>query len=370
METVPPGPLSFRRIPALYLIPTSFTAVLPLNQAIGTGPAGRETALFVIVTFVLPSPERQLIERIRSQAARSANPAVVRRIGDDCAVLRVARGHQLLVTTDLCVENVHFRRAWHPPQSVGHRSLTRGLSDIAAMGGDPLACFLSLGLPPSLSQRWVDDFLDGLGRLARRFQVELAGGDISSSPKIVADITVVGQVPAGMEVLRSGARPGDRIYVTGNLGGSGAALQRLFAGKRVRPTDWRSHFFPEPRVGAGQWLRKRSLPTAMIDVSDGLSVDLLHICQESHVDAVIDGPAIPVADESSLQLALDSGDDYELLFTARPKSRIPRRITGVTITEIGSIQKPSAKPAVWLRDAGGRLRRLKPLGWQHFAKNK
>lgn len=330
-------------------------------------PTGREIAFFVIVTFVLPSPERQLIARIRTLAAGSANPAVARGIGDDCAVLRVARGHELLVTTDLCLENVHFRRAWHPPQSVGHRCLTRGLSDIAAMGGEPLACFLSLGLPASLAQIWVNGFLQGLERLARRFRVELAGGDISSSPMIVADIMVVGQAPAGTSILRSGARPGDRIYITGTLGSSGAALQRLFAGKRVRPADWRRHFFPEPRVAAGQWLRKSGVATAMIDISDGLSVDLLHICQESRVDAVIDATAVPMAEKSTLQLALDSGEDYELLFTAPAKTRIPRRIAGVAISEIGAIQERSAQPKAWLRDPEGRQQRLRPRGWQHFA---
>src|SRR5215472_4706104 len=164
--------------------------------------------------------ERRLIRRIRKLAdSPGITRTVIQGIGDDCAVLQ-PRGTQLLVTTDLCVENVHFRRKWHPAPSVGHRCLARGLSDIAAMGGTPMACFLSLGLPSTLPQTWVDGFLRGLRGLARRSLVQLAGGDISSAHEIVADIVVTGHIPSGKAILRSGARPGDRIFVTGSLGGS------------------------------------------------------------------------------------------------------------------------------------------------------
>ena len=295
---------------------------------------------------------------------------MVQGIGDDCAVLRVGSGRQLLVTTDLCMENVHFRRDWHSPRSVGHRCLARGLSDIAAMGGQPLACFLSLGLPTDVSQRWINGFMAGLERLARRFRVSLAGGDISSAPAIVADIIVVGQVPSGQAVLRSGARPGDRIYVTGELGASGAVLQRLYSGERVRPGTSKRHFFPEPRVQPGQWLRQRGRVRSMIDVSDGLSVDLLHICEESGVSAVINADAVPVARSASLDLALNSGDDYELLFTAGRGSRIPARIGSLPIHEIGVIQKVSTKPAITMVDARGKSQPLKQGGWQHFRDNR
>lgn len=293
---------------------------------------------------------------------------MVRGIGDDCAVLKIAAGHELLVTTDLCLENIHFRRAWHPPASVGHRCLTRGLSDIAAMGGEPLSCFLSLGLPAGLPQRWVDGFLSGLKRLAHRFNVELAGGDISGAREIVADVIVVGEVPTGKAVLRSGARPGDRLYVTGELGTSGETLERLYGGQRVRPIAANRHFYPEPRLEVGQWLRRRRMATSMIDISDGLSVDLLHICEESGVRAVIAAGAIPVSRGARLQLALDSGDDYELLFTADSKARIPKRVAGVAISEIGVIQPSSAKPIVSIRQNSGNLAPLKPGGWQHFGK--
>jgi thiamine-monophosphate kinase len=309
-----------------------------------------------------------LIAEIRRLAGRSRNPGVLLGIGDDCAVLSAFPGRQLLVTTDLCIENVHFRRQWHSPHSVGHRCLTRGLSDIAAMGGEPVACFLSLGLPADLPQRWVNSFLAGLEQLARRFRVALSGGDISAAEEIIADIMVVGQVPSRKAVLRSGARPGDRIFVTGDLGKSGTVLQRLYAGERVRPAASNRHFFPEPRLKAGQWLRAHGLATSMIDISDGLSVDLLHLCVESRMDAVIRADAVPVSRGATLDLALNSGDDYELLFTTNRRSRLPALIGGVKISEIGVIERTSTRPVVTLLDRAGKSRRLDPQGWQHFGK--
>jgi thiamine-monophosphate kinase len=319
----------------------------------------------------LPWPERKLIERIRRLARPRAGHALVQGIGDDCAILRVSSGQQLLVTTDLCIENVHFRRAWHPAASVGHRCLTRGLSDIAAMGGEPLACFLSLGLPPRLPQRWVDQFLDGFERLARRFSVPLAGGDISAAPVVTADIIVTGQVPSGTALLRSGAKPGDRIYVTGALGGSGAVLKKLYAGRRVRSTPSGRHFYPVPRLEVGDWLRRKRLATAMIDLSDGISVDLAHICEESRVDANLIAEKIPVAQGATLELALHAGDDYELLFTAPAKAKIPAAIAGVKVSEIGVVQrKKDYLPAIQIMDENKRPRPLRSGGWQHFGKEK
>jgi thiamine-monophosphate kinase len=316
--------------------------------------------------------ERRLIERIRKLAKpHAASSPVVQGIGDDCAILQLPPGRQLLVTTDLCVENVHFRRKWHPAPSVGHRCLARGLSDIAAMGGTPVACFLSLGLPtmgsPTFPQLWVDGFLRGLLALAQSFHVQLAGGDISSAAEVVADIVVTGQVPRGKAVLRSGAQPGDRIYVTGSLGGSAAVLHQLLAAKRVRATRSSTHFYPQPRIQVGQWLQKRGLATAMIDLSDGLSVDLSHICEESRVSASISAKKIPVAEGSSLELALHGGEDYELLFTAPKSARLPARIAGVAVTEIGTILNPANySSAIQILGENGRVRPLPQRGWEHF----
>jgi thiamine-monophosphate kinase len=302
-------------------------------------------------------------------AASSSNRSVKAGIGDDCAILRLKPGFDLLVTTDLCLENVHFRRGWHPPAVIGHRCLTRGLSDIAAMGGEPLACFLSLGLPAVLPQAWLNGFLRGLLALARRFKVQLAGGDVSSASQITADIVVTGQVPSGRAVLRSGANPGDRIYVTGALGGSAATLKQLFAGKPVRPAKANSHLHPTPRLEVGRWLRKNGLATSMIDLSDGLSVDLRHICDESGVSAVLVSNRVPIAKNANLKLALHGGEDYELLFTSSKRARVPARIAGIPITEIGEIRNPSDySSAIQILGDNGKVRPLPQRGWEHFAR--
>jgi thiamine-monophosphate kinase len=268
----------------------------------------------------------------------------------------------LLVTTDFSLEGVHFRRDWHSAESAGHRCLARGLSDIAAMGGVPLAVFLSLALPADLPQRWSDGFVKGVLRLAKQFEVPLAGGDTAQSPAgVLADIVVLGSAPKGRAILRSGARSGDSIYVTGRLGGSAAAIQQLRAGKRIAMGSNAAHFFPTPRIAAGQELRK--IATAAIDLSDGLSTDLSHICEESEVGAVIYGESISVAGGSSLGLALHGGEDYELLFTA--SGRVPNQIGGVAVTRIGEIV---SRRGMWLGDASGRQRKLRAMGWEHFGK--
>ncbi len=298
--------------------------------------------------------------------------AVTAGIGDDCAVVKIPKGHEALVTTDFSLEGVHFRREWHSAEVVGHRCLTRGLSDIAAMGGVPLAAFVSLALPRKLPQSWVDGFYQGLFKLAGDFSVTLAGGDTAESPSgVMADIILLGSVPKGKAVLRSGARPGDRIYVTGSLGGSTAALDLLLSDKKkkLRPEDFPAHFFPLPRVEVGRILREKALASAMIDVSDGLSTDLAHICEESGVGAEIEASAIPpgrigkLAREVELRFALHGGDDYELLFTASSSNRIPSAITGVPITEIGRITR---RKEIILRERNGKQAPLKPQGWEHF----
>lgn len=316
--------------------------------------------------------ERTLISHIRRLATASskkADKALVRGIGDDCAVLRLAPSYELLVTTDFFIEDIHFRRLWHPPASVGHRCLTRGLSDIAAMGGEPLACFLSLGLPKNLTQAWVDRFMKGLLDLAKNFNVPLAGGDISSAPRITADIVVTGQIPAGKSILRSGAKSGDRIYVSGSLGGSAATLKQLYSGKLIKPIRSNAHFYPKPRIEVGSWLRKRGLASAMIDLSDGLSVDLAHICNESRVAAIVTANQIPVAKNASLELALHGGEDYELLFTAARKTRVPDKIAGIKITEIGVIKnRADYLSAIQILGQNGTVQPLAQRGWEHFKK--
>jgi thiamine-monophosphate kinase len=324
--------------------------------------------------------EKAVIAQIRRMAKSGANPAIKTSIGDDCAVLRLGSSHankrveenDTLVTTDFSLEGIHFRRDWHPAESVGHRCLTRGLSDIAAVGGEPLAAFLSLALPRDVPQVWISRFMRGLLSLAAKHGVTLAGGDTSESPGgILADIVVVGTVPNGEAVLRSTAKPGDRIYVTGELGGSAAAvvLMRKKPTRKLKPRDYPRHFFPEPRIELGRILREKGLASAMIDTSDGLSTDLAHICEESGVGAELLTEAIPRAGvgkparEVDVQLALHGGEDYELLFTAPRSKRIPARIAGIPITRIGSIIRARK---MFLMDEDGRRDKLEPLGWEHF----
>ena len=304
--------------------------------------------------------------------AHGQRNGIVAGIGDDCSILRLPVGHEALVTTDFSLEGIHFRREWHPPKSVGHRCLTRGLSDIAAMGGEPIAAFLSLALPPKLPQAWVDGFMTGLLALANKFGVVLAGGDTASSPGgVLADVTVLGSILKGTAVLRSNARPGDRIYVTDALGGSAAALDLLYSKKRkLDPASFPAHFFPMPRIAVGRILRQKRIAASMIDISDGLSTDLSHICEESGVGAHIDEQAVPHATIGKppatvdLKFALHGGDDYELLFTARPQTRVPHSIAGVSITEIGEITR---RKGMFLIHKDGRRSELRPRGWQHFS---
>jgi thiamine-monophosphate kinase len=320
------------------------------------------------IVIVMPLGEKKLIKQIRRSAR--GGESVVTGIGDDCAVLSVPPGHELLVTTDFTIEKVHFRRDWHRPELVGRRCLTRGLSDIAAMGGEPRAAFLSLAVPGDVPQKWVDRFLKGLLDLAEEFKVPLAGGDTAQSAGgIQADIVVVGSVPRGKAVLRSGAKAGERIYVTGELGGSAAALARLEESKPLG-AEYVRHFRPQARVAVGQWLRQQGVASAMIDVSDGLSTDLEHICQESHVGAEIEAEAIPRAQVGlgkkrvALELALHGGDDYELLFTSA--AAIPSEVEGVRVTRIG---RTTQSAGMRLIGADGKARRLAAAGWEHFKGN-
>jgi thiamine-monophosphate kinase len=333
----------------------------------------------------VPLAEKALITQIRhmagtavqKQAGKLARTTQMRTgIGDDCAVLRLSPGraqaHDTLVTTDFTLEGIHFRRDWHSAESVGHRCLARGLSDIAAMGGEPVAAFLSLALPRDLPQSWVGRFVHSLISLAERYGVTLAGGDTSESPNgILADIVVVGSVPKGTAILRSRARVGDRIFVSGDLGGSAAALaqMRKKLKRKLNPREYSRHFFPEPRIALGCILREKGLASAMIDTSDGLSTDLAHICEESSVGAEVEAELIPrtsvgkPARKVELEFALHGGEDYELLFTSPPNRRVPARIAGVPITQIGHITR---RRHIFLMNRDGVGYELEPRGWEHF----
>jgi thiamine-monophosphate kinase len=333
--------------------------------------------------------ELALLARIRHRSARMHNLRLRLGIGDDCALLRLRAGEELAVTTDLSIAGCHFHLDWHPPEAIGHRTLARGLSDLAAMGARPVAAFLSLGLPRKLVQEanrrepWLDRFLNGFFALAAAHQTPLAGGDLAESPIVVADIVLTGAVPRGRALLRSGARPGDLLYVTGSLGGSAAGLssiERLAASKRQTrfkedslriparlEAVLRPHLYPQPRIAQGLWLLARRRATAAIDLSDGLSTDLTHLCEESGVTAEVDAAALPIYGAATLPQALHGGEDYELLFTAPNTAQIPHRVGAVPVTRIGRIlRRRSAKPMITMITAHG-AQPLHPQGWKHFS---
>ena len=337
--------------------------------------------------------ERALLAEIRQRAERGARlgqkSGLRLGIGDDCALLTPRQGEEVAVTTDLSIDGRHFRLDWHSPEAIGHRALARGLSDLAAMGARPVAAFLSLGLPRSLtvaaagrsragSRTWVERFLDGFLSLAEAHNTPLAGGDLAESPVAVADIVLVGAVPRGRALLRSGAQPGDLLYVTGALGGAAAGLAclaELALPARPNPpripkklaTRLAAHLYPHPRIAQGLWLQRRGLASAALDLSDGLSTDLAHLCEESGVAAEVDATLVPLGLGANLAQALHGGEDYELLFTAPPAARLPRAIAGVTVTRIGRILKNRAgRPTMTLISSQG-IQPLEPHGWEHFS---
>ena len=320
--------------------------------------------------------EKELIERVRRRMP-SAGRGLSIGIGDDAAVLRPAAGAELVVTTDAFLENVHFLRKGGPAEAAGYKALARATSDLAAMGAQGRCFFLTMGLPDACTGAWLDRFLGGMARAARRFGLVLAGGDTTRFPQVVASLTVVGEVRQGKAILRSGAKPGDLLCVSGRLGEAGLGLwlaQKNLHKRRRYANLLKKHFYPEPRLGLGEWLGSNAMATSMIDTSDGLSTDLGHICKASGVGAIVWAPKIPVVKIppelrkrglDPLQMALHGGEDYELLFTV-PKQfsgRVPRKIAGVPVTAIGEMT-PDKK--IVLASTEGSRTMLPAKGWDPF----
>lgn len=273
------------------------------------------------------------IEQIRRRSASS-------KIGDDCAVITKDFKTDLVITTDLLVEDIDFRLNWTKPEFIGHKALAVSLSDVAAMGAKPVWSMLSIGIPGKIWRTdFVEKFYDGYFRLAEEFDVELIGGDVSKTPdKIVIDSIVAGEVKKNKAILRSGAKAGDLIFVTGELGGAAAGLKMLEDGIIFDSSDKAGQknlllkqLQPFPLVAEGKFLSENDLATAMIDLSDGLSSDLAHLCRESKVGAKVFAEKIPVYKnihfaaqnlEMKLDFALNGGEDFELLFTVNPKKKI------------------------------------------------
>lgn len=320
--------------------------------------------------------EDQLIARVVRPFLRSGQGLRVG-IGDDAAVLRPGVGTEWVITTDAFLENVHFLRKIHPPRAVGYKALARATSDVAAMGARARSFFLTLGLPDACTGIWLDHFVDGMARAARRFKLVLGGGDTTKYPSVLISLTVLGELGRGKAILRSGARPGDLLCVTGRLGEAelGFRLTRRKLNLQGRWTSLlKKHLYPEPRLAVGEWLSAHRFATSMIDTSDGLSTDLAHICKASGVGATVWAPKIPVVRVPAdlqrhrldpLKLALDGGEDYELLFTVpkRLSRRLPPRVGGVPVTVIGEITRDKK---VILVGADGANAPLLPQGWDPF----
>ncbi|MGC1107753.1 MAG: thiamine-phosphate kinase [Candidatus Acidiferrales bacterium] len=297
-------------------------------------------------------------------------------IGDDAAVLRPSPRFEWAISTDFSLEGTHFQPNY-PPHSIGYKSLARATSDLIAMGAKPRYFLLALALPSNKTAKWITFFASGMSRAAREFDARLIGGDISRSTSVTICITVLGEMPAGLAVTRSGARPGDLIYVSGTLGAAQLGLEIVFRGPSRQPflrKYLRPHFYPQIPAALGQALARRRIPSAMMDISDGLSTDLTRLCTASGVGAQISADKIPAAKIppsllaagiDPLTLALHGGDDYGLLFTVPPKSaqRLGRIAPRPQITQIGEITRTRK---IILVHPGGHSFPLPSKGWNPF----
>jgi thiamine-monophosphate kinase len=388
--------------------------------------------------------EFDFIRRIREQTrSRKHSSRLVTGIGDDAAVVNQIANRDLIVTTDLLIEGIDFYRDAAPAAALGHKALAVSLSDIAAMGGRPFWSLLSIGMPAETWQdNFKDEFFSGYFELADQYGVTLAGGDVSRTKEgIVIDSIVLGEVTSGSAVLRSGAHPGDQIYVTGTLGGAAAGLKLIEMGARLgesgvtslpragtrvssptlREDSWSlrgssptaregpgtepgaiatglslgsierepqssetraienlllRQLRPSPRVGWGIVLGEERLAGAMIDISDGLSSDLAHLCEESNVGVLIDSASVPIDRDvihlcgrralDPLMLALHGGEDFELLFTVHPDNvaHLPKRVDGVAISLIGEVTDQPRKIRIAEKN---RVWDLRPEGFEHFS---
>jgi len=301
--------------------------------------------------------EGALIRQIREKFHKKEHATVG--IGDDAAVFDLPAGYSAVFCSDLVAENTHFIRNLHPPDSIGYKAVAVNVSDVGAMGGIPMHFLISFALPGDLDVSWVDSFFDGVERACTDFGVSLLGGDSSSSHLIFVDVSMIGRVKTGGAVLRSGAKAGDSIYVTGTLGSSMLGLELLKAGRAGEPAVTR-HLYPHPRHRVGAAVSDRA--HAMIDVSDGLSTDLGHILDESGVSARIYKERIPIATAAQDEHALHGGEEYELIIVA---PELPAEIEGVAVAQIGEIIDSPLDHQAFLVD-GAHESVLAPRGWQHF----
>jgi thiamine-monophosphate kinase len=343
---------------------------------------GREDQLIKELALTVPS------EIGACATGRSPRAGVRLGIGDDAAVIVPGRNTDLIVTCDAFLEGVHFLADRHPPDSVGYKSLARATSDIAAMGATPRFFLLALALPQGRTGKWFGGFLRGMRQAARQLGVRLIGGDTTRYRSVAITMMVFGEAATGRAITRAGARPGDILYVTGRLGRAQLGLELirncpLGEVKRIIRSHSQllhQHLYPQIRVRLGEWLAKHQIASSMIDISDGLSTDLGHLCAASRIGARVWAERIPRVDTASslpkfarklkldpLEMALHGGDDYELLFTV--PQRLAKSLRSAPefrdITAIGEIERGKQ---ILLVDSDGRAKPLKPSGWDPFRK--
>jgi thiamine-monophosphate kinase len=327
--------------------------------------------------------ERQLVEKIaRALSWRKGEASALRLgIGDDAALLSPGGSAEWVLSCDTFLENVHFRVRTHPPYSVGYKALARASSDLAAMGATPRFFLLALALPASRTGSWLDAFLRGLGRAARELGITIIGGDTTKSRSVFVSITVLGEIALGRALARSGARPGDIIYVSGKLGRAQLGLELVLRG-HARARKMRAlvqpHLYPRIRLALGSWLARQRIATSAMDLSDGLSTDLARLCAASKVGAEIfankiPDVALPLAAAGKLgkrkldplQLALHGGEDYELLFTvpARHLMKLNQAPGAAALTAIGEITR---NRQLILVHPDGHKEPLESFGWDPF----
>jgi thiamine-monophosphate kinase len=310
-----------------------------------------------------------------------ASSAVRLGAGDDAAILSSSGKTDLVLSSDAFVAGTHFRLKTHPADSVGYKSLARAASDLAAMGATPRHFLLTLALPRSLTGAWLDCFLRGMARAALKLGIRIIGGDTTIAAAVSISITVLGEIARSRAVRRSGARPGDLIYVSGKLGRAQLGLELVLRGEGRNPkfrAAVQPHLYPKIQTALGDWLAQNQLATAMMDISDGLSTDLTRLCAASRVGARLYANKIPrviipvLAAKrlaklklDPLQMALHGGDDYELLFTVSPRNaqKIQEASNFPHLVAIGEITN-SRK--LQLIDSMGKAVPLKPLGWDPF----
>ncbi len=318
-----------------------------------------------------------LIDLIRKKVY-TKDKRVVLNIGDDAALLRFPSDKLLVFTTDTMMEKVHFDLRYCSFRDIGWKSMAANLSDIAAMGGIPLAGLVSLGLPKSMKVKQVLEFYSGMKFLSSKFKCPIVGGDIFSSTQgLVITLSLLGEVERNLYKTRSGAKVGDSIYVTGDLGEAEAGLRLLKKSRIKKNPITKKHLTPYPRISESRFLVKNLKITSMIDISDGLSSDLYHICEESNKGALIYAEKVPISQKIKkfgkslrvppLSLALSSGEEYELLFTlrARDQAKLKKITKGkFKVTLIGEIRK--SEEGVKILGLNSKIRSLKKSGYTHF----